>query len=171
MGTTAAVSIASRVVPDGVVVTFRNDEDRGVVFHTRTRSRLGRSTAHAHMFTVDPGSQRLHTFLGSSAEGYHVEIQGPRALHQELSGLPTPGPEVVPHVSRGRRGLLLALTNDGPSVDLTVRDAYAAGTELIRLHPGAEAIHTIDNLGGCSYDLTVTSNRDPRFIRRFVGSL
>ncbi len=155
MGTTAAVSIASQVVPDGILVTLRNEDDRGVVFHTRTRSRLGRRTAHSNMFTVDPGCKVVHTFPGSSADGYHVEIQGPQALHVELAGLLTPGPEAVPYVSHGRGGLLLTLTtNDGPSVDLTVHDAICRWNGTHTSGPRGRDLPPDRQRCGGSYDVT-----------------
>lgn len=165
------VVITSRVHTDGIVVTFRNRGDRGAVFHTRTRSPLRPGAMHDKMLTLDPGSQISHKFTGSPGKGYLVEVHGPLALYRQLSGLLAPGPEAAAAVDPQGRGLLLVLTNEGPSVDLMVSDEYASQRDVVRLAPAAETHHTIPTREGGSYDVTVTSSRDPHFVRRFIGAL
>ena len=165
------VVITSRVHTDGIVITFRSRSDRGAVFHTRTRSPLRPGAVHDKMLTLDPGAQISRKFTGSPGKGYLVEVNGPQALYRRLSGLLTPGPEAAAAVDPQGRGLLLVLTNEGPSVDLLVSDEYAPHRDVVRLAPAAETRHIIPTREGGSYDVTVTSSRDPHFVRRFVGAL
>ncbi|MCZ9338034.1 DUF756 domain-containing protein, partial [Streptomyces sp. TRM76130] len=81
----------------------------------------------------------------------------------------TAGPEVTArHV---RDDVELTLTNRGSgTVRLKLADAYGGRGRTLTVRAGATVRHTIDlSAGRRWYDLTVTSEADPTFLRRFAG--
>lgn len=65
----------------------------------------------------------------------------------------------------------LTLTNTGSAtVRLTIADAYGRRSTTRRLRPGARVVERVDT--GRSndwYDVSVTSDQDPKFLRRLAG--
>ncbi len=65
----------------------------------------------------------------------------------------------------------LTFTNQGSgTVRLRLANAYDGRTRTVTVRPGATVRHTVDlDRSRRWYDLTVTSESDPAFLRRFAG--
>jgi phospholipase C len=81
--------------------------------------------------------------------------------------------EVAAHQDGDSEQFRLVLTNgSGTPVRLTVTNAYAGAhpTASFRLRPGERVVHTVDLRRSHGwYDLAVTTDRDPAFLRRLAG--
>jgi phospholipase C len=67
--------------------------------------------------------------------------------------------------------LALVLTNTGTTtVRLTVSDAYGRRSTTHRLRPGARVVEHVDTRRSNDwYDVSVSSDGDPKFLRRLAG--
>lgn len=85
------------------------------------------------------------------------------------------GPEVTARHDPSSAGLDLTLTHAGTgTVQLTVRiaDTYGGGAQTFAVRPGATVKHTVDLRGSKRwYDITVVSDTDATFLRRFAGHI
>ncbi|WP_410617403.1 phosphocholine-specific phospholipase C [Amycolatopsis sp. lyj-109] len=103
--------------------------------------------------------------------GYDYTAHGPNGFVRTFRGGALAGPEVSAR-PEGRSGnLALVLTNSGPvPVRLTLTDAYGRRSTSRLLRPGARVVEVVDTRrSGNWYDVSVVSDRDPRFLRRLAG--
>ncbi|OAH16598.1 Non-hemolytic phospholipase C precursor [Streptomyces jeddahensis] len=81
------------------------------------------------------------------------------------------GAEVTARHDASTGGLKLTLTNTGTTaVTLTLTNAYGGRPRTVTVRAGDTVAHTVDLRASKRwYDLTVTSDSDPAFLRRFAG--
>lgn len=132
-------------------------------------------------YTVEPGKRLGDGWdCGPTGGVYDFTVMGPNGFYRQFSGALAPAPvagsalpevEVVPGRDAGR--LRLLLTNRGSRrCVLTIVPTGNPGQSPRRhvLPPGAEA-ESLWEIGSNAhwYDLTVTCDTDPRFLRRLAG--
>jgi phospholipase C len=115
-----------------------------------------------------PGEWRL------AAGAYAFAVHGPNGFLREFRGTAgVAGPELTVRLHGPGGELQLVLANDGSTaVRLTVTDGYGSAAEpgSYQVRPGEQvtcAVRTERSSGW--YDLTVTSDQDPGFLRRVAG--
>jgi phospholipase C len=122
-------------------------------------------------YTVGAGQHLTGTWKMIGA--YDFDVRSANGFLREFKGdSAEAGPEVVAtHVGAGRE-LKLTFTNSGDTtVALTVADAYCGDrTATHRVSPGQHATHVVHaQASGGWYDVTVTSDHDAAYVRRFAG--
>ncbi|QKV73387.1 phosphocholine-specific phospholipase C [Amycolatopsis sp. Hca4] len=143
-------------------VTFVNQGRAGATFHVTSPG------ADPRTYTAGAGTSLAATLPATG--GYDYTVQGPNGFVRQFRG-GLAGPEVSAR-PEGRSGnLALVLTNSGPTpVRLTLTDAYGRRSTSRLLRPGARVVEVVDTRrSGSWYDVTIVSDRDPRFLRRLAG--
>jgi phospholipase C len=107
-------------------------------------------------------SQGRHDLTVHGPNGFLRAFQGPGA---------TATPEVTARHNAGTGNLDLTLKNSGPTACvLTLTNAYGGRRETVALSTGQSVVHTVDLGQSASwYDVTVGSDKDTSFLRRFAG--
>jgi phospholipase C len=122
-------------------------------------------------YTVGAGEHLAGTWKLGGA--YDYEVRSANGFLREFKGgSAAAGPEAVATHDGESCALTLVLTNAGDAaVTLTVTDAYHGDRKSThRLRSGQHVTHAVlAQASGGWYDVTVTSDRDPAFVRRFAG--
>jgi phospholipase C len=152
--------------PDRVTLGFTNHGRTGATFYVTSQAVPGGPWT----FTVEAG-RTLSGDLPGGPAGYDYAVHGPNGFVRRFAGSAGGGPEVsaCPDGSSGQ--LRLTLTNPGSaSVRLTVADAYTGNRATHVLRPGARVTETVHTHRSNNwYDISVTSERDAKFLRRLAG--
>ncbi|WP_261719964.1 phosphocholine-specific phospholipase C [Streptomyces sp. FZ201] len=122
-------------------------------------------------YTTEAGKSLADTWNSVWSHGsYDLVVHGPNGFLRVFKGRnDTPGPEVgARHAGDDIR---LTFTNKGTeAVRLKVGNAYGGRDRAFTVRPGATVRHTVClEASRRWYDLTVTSDTDPAFLRRFAG--
>jgi phospholipase C len=123
------------------------------------------------MYTTEAGKSIADTWNSAYSSGsYDLTVHGPNGFVRAFKGA---GKTAGPEVTARHRGddVELTFTNKGSgTVELKVADGYGGRTRRFVVRRGATVRHTFD-LGVSKqwYDLTVTSEADSAFLRRFAG--
>ncbi|SEO69101.1 phospholipase C [Actinacidiphila rubida] len=162
--TDAAVSATAGTV----TLTFGGGVGAGAAFHVTA----GHRTDGPWTYTTEAGRKISGSWdTASSGGAYDLTVHGPNGFVRAFAGTAAKaGPEVTArHDGSGR--LELTLVNAGhQDVRLTVRSAYDGHQETFAVRAGRRGSHTVDLAHSDRwYDLTVTSDHDPAFARRFAG--
>ena len=121
-------------------------------------------------YTVEAG-RTLSGDLPGGPAGYDFTAHGPNGFVRRFAGGAGGGPEVSA-CHDGRSGeVRLTLTNPGAAtIRLTVADAYGKERATHVLRPGGRVVDTVNTCRANGwYDISVTSDRDARFLRRLAG--
>jgi phospholipase C len=150
----------------GISVSFADHGSVGASFHVTSATHPGGPWT----YTVEAGRRLTGTW--AAAPSYDLSVHGPNGFLRRLRGRAGKGPEVSASHEGDLVRVRLVLTNNGTeTVKLTVRDAYGEDRPAeYRLRPGAHVVHTAQprrNHGW--YDLSVTSDHDPTYLRRLAG--
>jgi phospholipase C len=150
----------ARLAGDHLTVTFANHGRAGAAFYVVTPSGEPRT------YTAGAGAALSATLPASG--GYDYTAYGPNGFVRQFRGSGA-GPEVS--VRCAGAGLELVLTNPGTTtVKLTVADAYGRRSVTRQVRPGASIAEHVDTRrSGNWYDVSVTSDGDPKFLRRLSG--
>jgi phospholipase C len=152
-----------------VTLTFFGGPDAGVCFHVTD----ARSEEAPRTYTASAGrtvSGRCDTASGDGS--YDLTAYGPAGFLRAFRGSAgRPGPEVTARHHAATGAVELALANHGRTeVRLTVRNSYDGHHASYTLRPGHRETHTVDlDRSSRWYDLTVTADHDPAFLRRLAG--
>jgi phospholipase C len=153
--------------PDRLRVEFANHGTAGASFLVTSASTVDGPWA----YTVE-ARKRLSAEWPVAA-GYDLTVHGPNGFHRRFAGASADGPavEVGARHGDGERIDLVLTNTGGAAVRVTVTDAYAGGHPTgYHLRPGARVTHTADLRRSHGwYDLSVTADRAPAFLRRFAG--
>ncbi|MDQ0994091.1 phosphocholine-specific phospholipase C [Streptomyces sp. V3I7] len=122
-------------------------------------------------YTTEAGASVSDTWNSAlSAGSYDLTVQGPNGFLRVFKGAErAAGCEVTArHVGDD---VELTLTNKGSgAVRLTLTDGYGGRPQTVTVRAGTAVRHTVDlSASKRWYDLTVTSDADPDFVRRFAG--
>ncbi|MFD8411266.1 phosphocholine-specific phospholipase C [Streptomyces sp. NPDC059650] len=152
-------------------LTFASGPTLGAHFHSTS----GNRTDGPWPYTVEAGRTLSDTWSTSSSTGNTIDLTvwGPNGFLRTWKGpAKRTGPEVTARHDAATGNLDLTLTNSGTAaVVLTVANAYdGAATRTLRLAAGATVTHTVDLQASSRwYDVTVVSDREATFLRRFAG--
>ncbi|HKS49625.1 MAG TPA: phospholipase C, phosphocholine-specific [Amycolatopsis sp.] len=158
---------ADAVVADGkLVLTFVSYGKAGANFHVTSRS----NADGPWTYTVQSGQSLSGELSLGGARVYDFSVHGPNGLVRQFTGSAA-GPEVTArHDGAGQ--VRLVLSNGGKVVvRLTVTDDYRAERpKTFVLPPGARVVYAVSGRNSNNwYDVSVTSDSDPAFLRRLAG--
>ncbi|MGW3728622.1 phosphocholine-specific phospholipase C [Streptomyces sp. NPDC000851] len=148
-------------------LTFASGAKAGAAFHVTS----GNRTDGPWQYTTEAGKNISDTWNSAYSKGsYDLTVHGPNGFVRFFKGVnKVAGPEVTAR----HRGddIELTFTNKGSgTVQLKVVDGYRGRTRTVRVRAGATVRQTVDLAASRRwYDLTVTSDADPAFVRRFAG--
>ncbi|RZB14161.1 phospholipase C, phosphocholine-specific [Streptomyces sp. F001] len=148
-------------------LTFASGAKAGAAFHVTSGNRAD----GPWQYTTEAGKNISDTWNSAYSKGsYDLTVHGPNGFVRFFKGAnKVAGPEVTAR----HRGddIELAFTNKGSgTVQLKVVDGYRGRTRTVRVRAGATVRQTVDLAASRRwYDLTVTSDADPAFVRRFAG--
>ncbi|MET7644232.1 phosphocholine-specific phospholipase C [Streptomyces sp. NPDC005426] len=126
-------------------------------------------------YTTEAGKSLADTWNTAYSKGVtDLTVHGPNGfLRTFRAGGKAAGPEVTARHDAASGGLQLTFVNGGPAtVRLTVRSAagYGGGAQTFAVRAGATVKHVLDLRGSKRwYDVTVVSDADATFLRRFAG--
>ena len=150
--------------PVGAVFTVHDNLDREEPWHFT----IGAGDSHS----ADDWSP------GRPAEAYDLTLRGPNGYWRRYAGSFAAGPEatLVEHAGSRAIELRLANTGDAPLTFLaTMDDAYPVTKDRRRevtVAPGKTVSIALPlDASDDWYDLTVTAEGDPAFLRRFAGKV
>ncbi|MEV5240782.1 phosphocholine-specific phospholipase C [Streptomyces cinnamoneus] len=150
-------------------LTFGSGAAAGACFTVTS----GNRTDGPWTYTTEAGKTISDTWNTAYSKGaYDLSVFGPNGFLRTFKGPGrTAGPEVTArHVAAGGR-IELTLTNAGAAdCHLTVTNAYGGTRETFKVPAGGRVVHTMDLRAGKRwYDVSVVSDTDATFLRRFAG--
>ncbi|MER5933040.1 phospholipase C, phosphocholine-specific [Streptomyces sp. NPDC002054] len=151
-------------------LTFSSGPALGAHFHIRS----GNRTDGPWPYTVEAGKTLSDTWSTSSSTGNQINLTvwGPNGFLRTFKG-PTKkaGPEITARHDATTGNLLLTLKNTGTTaVNLTITNAYGGTPQTLRVAAGSTTTHPVDlRTTARWYDVTVISDLDTTFLRRFAG--
>ncbi|MER5181194.1 phospholipase C, phosphocholine-specific [Streptomyces sp. NPDC002896] len=150
-------------------LTFSGGRRAGAAFHVTS----GTGPYGPWMYTTEAGKTVTDTWDTASSKGaYDLSVFGPNGFLRTFKGsVKTTGPEVTARHDAATGNVKLAFENAGTTaVTLTLTNAYGGRPEAFKVPAGAHVTHTVDLRGSRRwYDLTVRSDADDAFVRRFAG--
>jgi phospholipase C len=148
---------------DGVIaggratITFASHGTAGAVFHVT-------SGGAPRDYTVGAGQSITGAWPAPVGQG--IRVHGPNGFYRQFAGT---GPDITA-VPSGTR-LRLTITNESPvTVRLTLTSAYGNERSHLTVPPRSTVpfpVHTVFGAGW--YDLSVTSNANPEYLRRLAS--
>ncbi|MEU8845863.1 phosphocholine-specific phospholipase C [Streptomyces sp. NPDC048564] len=148
-------------------LSFASGAKAGAAFHITS----GNRTDGPWMYTTEAGKSIADTWNSAYSNGsYDLTVHGPNGFVRYFKGSnKTAGPEVT--ARHKGDDIELTFTNKGTaSVRLKIANGYGGRPATVTVRPGDSVRHTVDLQGSRRwYDLTVTTDADPNFLRRFAG--
>jgi phospholipase C len=150
-------------------LTFQAGAAAGTQFYVTSANR----TDGPWTYTTEASKKISGTWdTANSQNVYDLSVFGPNGFLRTFKGPgKTAGPEATARHNANTGNLDLTLTNPG-SVDshLTVSNAYGGKPQVFKVRAGAVVKCTVDLRGSSSwYDVSVVSDSDSTFLRRFAG--
>ncbi|MFD5733145.1 phosphocholine-specific phospholipase C [Streptomyces sioyaensis] len=150
-------------------LTFQSGDKAGACFTVTA----GNRTDGPWTYTTEAGKKISDTWNTSySKGGYDLSVYGPNGFLRTFKGDgKKTGPEVTARHDATAGRLVLTLTNHGSTdCHLTVANAYGGASETYPVRAGATVTKPLDLRASKRwYDLSVTSDSDKTFLRRFAG--
>ncbi|MEU7433966.1 phosphocholine-specific phospholipase C [Streptomyces sioyaensis] len=150
-------------------LTFKSGDKAGACFTVTA----GNRTDGPWTYTTEAGKKISDTWNTSySKGGYDLSVYGPNGFLRTFKGDgKKAGPEVTARHDATAGRLVLTLTNHGSTdCHLTVTNAYGGASETYPVRAGATVKKPLDLRASKRwYDLSVTSDSDKTFLRRFAG--
>ncbi|KPC64008.1 phosphocholine-specific phospholipase C [Streptomyces chattanoogensis] len=150
-------------------LTFSGGDAAGACFHVRSANR----TDGPWTYTTEAGKTISDTWNSAySKDVYDLSVFGPNGFLRVFKGPgKTVGPEVTARHDGTTGNLTLTMKNPGKTdCHLKVVSAYGGASETFTVRAGATVKHTVDLRASKRwYDLSVTSDGDASFLRRFAG--
>ncbi|MQY12268.1 Non-hemolytic phospholipase C [Streptomyces sp. RB5] len=151
---------------DGFEVSFSGGAHAGACFYaTSAADGQGPRT-----YTAEAGKSIAGAWATDGA--YDVSVWGPNGSLAAFRGATLdPGAEVTARHDARTGDVTLTLDNGGPRERrLTVTNAYGGASRTLRVRPGARVRHTVELRHSARwFDVSVTDEADPAFLRRFAG--
>jgi phospholipase C len=150
-------------------LSFGAGDDAGACFTVTA----GNRTDGPWTYTAHAGKQLSDTWNTSySKDVYDLSVFGPNGFLRTFKGAgKTAGPEVTARHDAATGNLALTLANPtAADCHLTLTNAYGGGSQTLTVRAGATVRHTVDLRAGKRwYDVSVVSDTDKTFLRRFAG--
>ena len=148
-------------------LTFASGAKAGAAFLVTS----GNRTDGPWTYTTEAGKTVADTWNSAYSNGsYDLTVHGPNGFLRSFKGANrTAGPEVT--ARHTGNDVELTFTNKGTAaVNLKVTSRYGGQAQAFRVKPGATVKHTVDLRASKRwYDLSVASDTDAGFLRRFAG--
>lgn len=148
-------------------LSFASGAKAGAAFHITS----GNRTDGPWMYTTEAGKGIADTWNSAYSGGsYDLTVHGPAGFVRWFKGSnKVAGPEVT--ARHQGDDIELTFTNKGAtSVRLKIANGYGGRPSTVTVRPGAKVCRTVDLAASRRwYDLSVTSESDPAFLRRFAG--
>ncbi|MEY9995980.1 phospholipase C [Streptomyces sp. V4I8] len=148
-------------------LAFASGARAGAAFHVTS----GNRTDGPWTYTTEAGKSIADTWNSAYSNGsYDLTVHGPAGFVRWFKGSnKAAGPEVTARHTGD--DIELTFTNKGPSsVRLKIANGYGGRATTVTVRPGTTVCRTVDLAGSRRwYDLTVTADADPAFLRRFAG--
>ncbi|MER5435482.1 phospholipase C, phosphocholine-specific [Streptomyces sp. NPDC002588] len=146
-------------------LTFASGREAGAAFLVTSGNRADGPWS----YTTGAGRSLSDTWNSAYSGGsYDLTVHGPNGFLRAFRGKAA-GAEVAARHAGDRLELTFTNKGSGTAV-LKVRDGYRGGTTTVKVRPGAVVRRQADlSAGHRWYDLTVTSDTDPAFLRRLAG--
>ena len=148
-------------------LAFASGAKAGAAFHVTS----GNRTDGPWTYTTEAGKSIADTWNSAYSNGsYDLTVHGPGGFVRWFKGSnKTAGPEVTARHTGD--DVELTLANKGTAtVRLRIANGYGGRARTVTVRPGATVCRTVDLAGSRRwYDLTVTADTDPAFLRRFAG--
>ncbi|AKN71421.1 hypothetical protein QR97_17905 [Streptomyces sp. PBH53] len=148
-------------------LTFASGAQAGAAFLVTSDSR----TDGPWTYTTEAGKTLSDTWNSAYSGGnYDLAVHGPNGFLRLFRGRnKVAGPEVT--ARHAGDDIQLTFTNKGSgTVKLKLADGYGGSPVTVTVRPGATVRHTVALAASKRwYDLTVTSDADPAFLRGFAG--
>ncbi|MFF7159995.1 phosphocholine-specific phospholipase C [Streptomyces sp. NPDC008086] len=148
-------------------LAFASGAKAGAAFHVTS----GNRTDGPWTYTTEAGKGIADTWNSAYSNGsYDLTVHGPGGFVRWFKGSNrAAGPEVTARHTGD--DVELTLTNKGTAtVRLKIANGYGGRATTVTVRPGATVCRTVDLAGSRRwYDLTVTADTDPAFLRRFAG--
>ncbi|WP_328906444.1 phospholipase C, phosphocholine-specific [Streptomyces sp. NBC_00234] len=176
-GSRPARPLPYTLVSDGTAIpatgrftlSFGAGAQAGACFHVTSPNR----TDGPWTYTAEAGKTLSDTWNTSYSKGvYDLWVYGPNGFLRTFRGPgTTAGPEVTARHDNVAGTVVLTMTNPGATaVNLTLSNAYGGATQTFKVAKGATVTHTADLRASARwYDLTVVSDGNSTFRRRFAG--
>ncbi|MFG2193394.1 phosphocholine-specific phospholipase C [Streptomyces sp. NPDC048639] len=165
----APVVDGSVAASTGITLDFGGGDEAGAAFTVTS----GNRNDGPWVYSTGPGRTISDTWsTANSQDAYDLSVFGPNGFLRTFKGPgKTAGPEVTARHDARTGNLDLKLTNKGGSdVDLTVSNAYGGQPETFKVRAGASVTHTVElRRSKHWYDVSVASDGDKTFLRRFAG--
>lgn len=150
-------------------LTFGSGASAGAQFLVTSANR----TDGPWTYTTSAGKQLSDTWNTVYSNGvYDLSVYGPNGFVRTFKGPgKTAGPEVTARHIASTGSVELTMKNTGrTSCRLTLTQAYGGRKQTFTVRPGKRVVHTVDLCGSKRwYDLSVVSDTDAAFLRRFAG--
>ncbi|MGW7230396.1 phosphocholine-specific phospholipase C [Streptomyces cyaneofuscatus] len=163
--------VDAAVEPDSgkIALTFSPGTAAGAQFHVTSANR----TDAPWTYTAGAGRTLTDRWNSAYSGGSHdLTVHGPNGfLRTFRSPGATAGPEATARHNATSGNLDLTLTNSGATdAVLTIANAYGGAEQAVTVRPGATVSRTVDLRAGKRwYDVSVTADAEPGFLRRFAG--
>ena len=176
-GSRPARPLPYTLVADGTAIpatgrftlSFGAGAQAGACFHVTSPNR----TDGPWTYTAEAGKTLSDTWNTSYSKGvYDLWVYGPNGFLRTFRGPgTTAGPEVTARHDNVAGTVVLTMTNPGATaVNLTLSSAYGGAPQTFKVAKGATVTHTADLRASARwYDLTVVSDGNSTFRRRFAG--
>ncbi|MGW1957531.1 phosphocholine-specific phospholipase C [Streptomyces sp. NPDC001920] len=148
-------------------LTFASGAKAGAAFHVTSGNRAD----GPWMYTTEAGKSIADTWNSAYSNGsYDLTVHGPAGFVRWFKGSnKADGPEVTAR-HRGDDIELTCTNKAKGSARLKIVDGYGGRPTTVTVRPGATVCRRIGLAASRRwYDLTVTSDTDPAFLRRFAG--
>ncbi|MFE6171022.1 phosphocholine-specific phospholipase C [Streptomyces sp. NPDC056464] len=148
-------------------LSFASGAKAGAAFHVTS----GNRTDGPWMYTTEAGKSLADTWNSVYSGGsYNLTVHGPAGFVRYFKGSnKAAGPEVTAR-HKGDDIELIFTSKGTASVRLKIVNGYGGRPTTVTVRPGATVCRTVDLTASRHwYDLTVTSETDPAFLRRFAG--
>ncbi|MFF3397651.1 phosphocholine-specific phospholipase C [Streptomyces sp. NPDC002659] len=133
----------------------------------------GNRTDGPWTYTAAAGEQISDTWNTTYSNGvYDLSVHGPNGFLRTFKGPGnTAGPEVTARHIASSGSIRLTMTNTGSTTcRLTMTQAYGGAKQTFTVRPGGRVVHTVDLCRSKRwYDLSVVSDTNATFLRRFAG--
>ncbi|TQK42906.1 phospholipase C [Streptomyces sp. SLBN-118] len=163
------VNGASTLSTGRFTLTFSAGASAGAQFLVAS----GNRTDGPWTYTASAGKQLSATWTTAYSNGvYDLTVYGPNGFLRSFKGPgKTAGPEVTARHVASSGSVELTMTNAGSGTcRLTVTQAYGGTKKTFTVRPGTRVMHTVDLCHSKRwYDLSVVSDTDATFLRRFAG--
>ncbi|MFF3732762.1 phosphocholine-specific phospholipase C [Streptomyces sp. NPDC002476] len=124
-------------------------------------------------YTAEAGKSLFDTWNTAYSNGVtNLSVYGPNGFLRTFKGPGrAAGPEVTARHNATSGNLDLTMTHSGSGdAHLTLSDAYGGSVQTFTVRAGATVNHSVDLRGSSRwYDISVVSDTDTTFLRRFAG--